>query len=162
MNVKIILIFIAFLININYGSCIENQQQGVKKDASIKSHAEEKVATLFKKFCSVAGCHQGQYPKKKLNLEPDKFYNATVDMPSLQVDSLKLVDTKNPEQSYLLKKVNGESGIVESRMPVDAPPLKEEEIEIIKNWIFNLAENTQKKEDVKLPESKKKSQKLIK
>ena len=162
MPSKIILIFLAFLSGIDYGNCVENQQIEVKKDNDNKSKLQEKVASIFKKNCSVAGCHQGQYPKKKLNLEPDKFFNAIVDVPSLEVDSLKLVDTKNPESSYLLNKVKGETGIVGNRMPDDAPPLKEEEIEIIENWLFSLAEKTEKKEDIILPDSKKKSPKLIK
>ena len=63
---------------------------------------------------------------------------ALIDVNSLQIDSLKLVDTKNPEKSYLLMKVRGDKGIVDQRMPVDAPPLKAEEIEVVEKWVASL------------------------
>ncbi len=96
------------------------------------------VAKIFEQNCATSGCHKGQFPKKKLNLEADKFTAATVNVKSLQIDSLKIVDTKVPEKSYLLMKIRGANGIIESRMPIDAPPLKEAEIKAIEAWVKSL------------------------
>jgi hypothetical protein len=119
------------------------QAQTVTKDStadSTKVKLQSQVVSIFKANCSTAGCHRGSYPKKKLNLEADKFLQATLNVASQEVGSLKRVDTKNPEKSYLLMKIKGEKGIKGWRMPDDAPPLKKEEIKTIEDWIFSLKE----------------------
>lgn len=105
-----------------------------------------KVEKIFGKNCATSGCHKGAYPKKKLNLESDKFLKSLVDKPSLQAGNYKLVDTQNPGKSYLLMKVKGDSGIVKERMPVDAPPLKAAEIKAIEDWVNSLKKIHSKKE----------------
>jgi len=135
------------------------QDKAVKAEKAItasKDALQKKVATEFKNHCAISGCHKGQFPKKKLNLEPDKFYNAIVDVPSLQIDTLKLVDTKSPEKSYLLMKIKGEKRIVGDRMPEETPPMKPEEIEVIEKWIQSLqASATGEKAQKKLDDGKK-------
>ncbi len=166
---KIISIFLVFsLIVIGIIFANDNQDKA-KSEKHTKEQVKQEqllndVRVVFKKHCSVAGCHRGKYPKKKLNLEDDKFVEAIVNVPSLQIDTLKLVDTKRPERSYLLMKVKGGEGIVDNRMPVEAPPLVDEEIEIIEKWIFSLKEPEAVKETIKLekPEKKKTSPELKK
>jgi len=120
---------------------------------------QKQVIALFKKHCATAGCHRGQCPKKKLSLEADKFLTDIVDVPSLQVDSLKRVDTQKPENSYLLMKVKGTKGIVGERMPDEAPPLKPEEIAVIEQWIQSLKAVAPKTGTEKFLRLKKKAQK---
>jgi mono/diheme cytochrome c family protein len=117
---------------------------------------QQQVIALFQKHCAISGCHQGQHPKKKLSLETDKFLADLVDVPSLQVDSLKRVDTISPEKSYLLMKVKGAKGIVGDRMPDEAPALKPEEIAAIEQWIQSLKAVTPKTGIEKTPEAEKK------
>jgi hypothetical protein len=138
------------------------QAQTVDKDStadSAKVKLQNAVSAILKTNCSVAGCHRGAYPKKKLNLEPDKFLEELVNVPSQEIKSLKLVDTKNPEKSYLLMKIKGEKGIKGARMPDDAPPLKKEEIKVIEDWIFGLKEVSSEKEKAPPVEDVKKSPK---
>ena len=120
---------------------------------------QKKVAALFQINCAVSGCHQGQHPKKKLNLEADKFLINLVDIPSLQVDSLKRVDTNKPENSYLLMKVKDAKGIVGERMPDEAPALKPEEIAVIEQWVYGLKAVTQKTGAEKMTDTEKKTKK---
>jgi hypothetical protein len=125
--------------------------------AKKKSNDNQKqVIALFKKHCAISGCHQGQRPKKKLSLEADKFLADLIDVPSLQVDSLKRIDTKNPEKSYLLMKVKGTKGIIGERMPDELPPLKPEEIAAIEQWVQSLKSVTPKTGTEKTPEVEKK------
>ena len=136
------------------------QDKAIKQDK--KMVAEDKdfqkeVTAVFKMHCAVSGCHKGTYPKKKLSLEPEKFLEATINVNSLQIDSLKLVDIKQPEKSYLLKKVKGSDGIVESRMPIDAPPLIDEQIEVIEKWIQSLKVAATDKKALEKPEAGKKA-----
>lgn len=118
-----------------------------KKLAAELQKLTQQVAKIFEENCATSGCHKGQYPKKKLNLETGKFEVAIIDVKSLQIDSLKLVDTKAPEKSYLLMKIRGDKGIIESRMPIDAPPLKEAEIKAIDAWVKSLAVDEKTKND---------------
>lgn len=106
---------------------------------SLKVNLQKQVASIFNANCSTAGCHKGKYPKKKLNLEEDKFVEALVNVPSRELEGYKLVDTQAPEKSYLLMKIKSQQGIVGDPMPVEAPPLKENEINTIETWVFSLA-----------------------
>jgi hypothetical protein len=104
------------------------------------------VEKIMQQSCATSGCHQGAFAKKKLNLESAKFLAALVDRPSLQAEKYKLVDTENPQKSYLLIKVRGDSGMVESRMPIEAPPLQAEEIKALEDWVYSLKKATVKTE----------------
>lgn len=97
------------------------------------------VSEIFQQSCATAGCHRGQYAKKQLNLEADKFMTALVDVVSKQVDSLKLVDRTNPQKSYLLMKIRGDKGMLADRMPIDAPPLTSEALKTVEKWVQSLA-----------------------
>lgn len=98
----------------------------------------DEVERIFAQSCATGGCHKGQYPKKRLNLETDKYFDAIVGKPSLQIDSLKLVEKGDPAKSYLYMKVAGTPGIIEQKMPVDAPALTQPEIAAIEKWIISL------------------------
>jgi hypothetical protein len=93
---------------------------------------------VFVKNCSRAGCHAGSYPPQGLNLDKDHFQRFLIDVPSREVPDRKLVDTKNPEQSYLLMKIKGSEGIVGRRMPAYAPALGAEEISAVETWVQSL------------------------
>jgi hypothetical protein len=120
---------------------VQSQDQQVPQSSTADSMAiaiQKDVASLLKANCATAGCHRGAYPKKKLNLEEDKFVAATVNVSSIQNPELKLVDPKNPAKSYLFIKVTGAKGIVDDRMPLEAPILKKADEELILKWITSL------------------------
>ncbi len=99
----------------------------------------ENVKTIIKNSCGVSGCHQGKYPASNHNFEPDKFLSSVLDVPSLEVPGKKLIDTADPEASYLLSKIKGEPGIVGQRMPAGGrDPLPADEIGAIEAWIVSL------------------------
>ncbi len=75
-----------------------------------------------------------------LNLKEDKFLESLLNVSSQQLRHLKLVDTENPQKSYLLMKIRGDNAIAGRRMPLDAPALNQEEIQIIEGWIMSLKE----------------------
>lgn len=154
------LLLAAVIAVVAIGLVIPIQAQEKSVPGKQQAELQKQVTTIFKKHCATSGCHRGQNPKKKLNLEVDKFVAAIVDVPSLQVDSLKLVDTKNPEKSYLVMKVKGAKGIVGDRMPEEAPPLKAEEIAAIEQWIISLTAAPPSEGTEKVPEGEKKSPKM--
>jgi len=93
------------------------------------------VLEIIKKHC--AGCHWGKSPSKGLNLEPGKI-QAAINAPSQELPALKIIDTADPGASYLLKKVQGGSGIKGSRMPRMGKKLPSADIEILKAWLTSL------------------------
>jgi mono/diheme cytochrome c family protein len=92
------------------------------------------VVEILKKNCT--GCHVGQRPPKGLSLIASKIA-AAFDAPSAEKPALKLIDTANPESSYLLKKILGASDITGSRMP-RGKHMAEADIEALKAWILSL------------------------
>jgi hypothetical protein len=95
------------------------------------------VRTLFKDHC--VRCHRGRFPPQGLSWEPERIA-AAIDAPSRERPDLMIIDTSDPEASYLLKKVRGEDGIVRSAMPPD-DPLKKAEIAILSEWIAGLRQS---------------------
>jgi len=109
------------------------------RDLSVSSMTgQEKVSQIFSQNCSISGCHKGSYPAMNLDLDKDKFLNSLLNVQSQELRELKLVDTENPEKSYLLMKIKGDEAIVGRRMPIDAPPLNEDDIQTIEDWIRGL------------------------
>jgi hypothetical protein len=110
----------------------------------------DRVEKIFSKSCGISGCHQGKYPKMMLNLEPDKFMNSLLSISSKEMSSMHLVNAEDPEKSYLLKKIRGDKGVVGGRMPLESPPLKEEEMKTIEDWVWSLKEAGAGKERISL------------
>ncbi len=106
--------------------------KALPSDSAMKA-ANAGAVSLIKKRC--AGCHSAKNPKAGLNLEPGTLVAAVKDVPSRQVNTLKLVDARGPEKSYLLMKLRGGKGIKGTRMPIDAAPFSAKEIEQIESWI---------------------------
>ena len=92
------------------------------------------VRTLVKQRC--VKCHKGKFPPKGLNLEPANVA-AVLDRPSKEMPSLKIVDTKAPEASYLLKKVRRESGIAGKPMP-PGKALAADQLKVLEAWVSGL------------------------
>jgi mono/diheme cytochrome c family protein len=93
------------------------------------------VLEIIKKRCS--GCHWGKSPSKGLNLEPGRI-QAAIDAPSKEMPAMKIIDTADPEASYLLKKVQGAGDIKGSRMPRFGKKLPAADTEILKAWLTSL------------------------
>jgi hypothetical protein len=105
---------------------------------SVKGFLHGKVEGILRKSCSTSGCHRGSYPKAKLNLEPEKWLGAMKDVLSLQRQETMLIDTADPEASYLLSKVRGDEGIAGKLMPLQAAPLTGKEITTLRLYIHVL------------------------
>lgn len=64
-----------------------------------------------------------------------------VNAPSVEVPSLMRVQPGNPDASYLIQKLEG-TAAVGGRMPLNAPPLPQATIDVIRQWITDGAPNT--------------------
>ena len=90
------------------------------------------VARVFKASCG--RCHGSDRPAVALSLRPENFADAMIDVPSKEIEELKLVDTKAPEKSYLLMKIRGDEGIIGERMPLGSKALGEPAIAAVETW----------------------------
>lgn len=94
----------------------------------------DSVKGLLQKRCT--GCHKGKNPPRGLNLEPANVV-AILDAPSKEVPALKIIDTKSPGSSYLLKKVRRGKDIAGSGMPPHKA-LAAAELQVIEAWLAGL------------------------
>ncbi len=127
--------FIGLVLVFSLGFKLPKNPYLVQSVGATEGRLQEEVTTILKRNCSVSGCHRGTYPQMNLNLEKDKFLKSLFNIPSQEIPSLKLVDKENPEKSYLLMKIKGDKAIVGRRMPLDSPPLREDKIKTIEDWI---------------------------
>jgi hypothetical protein len=83
-------------------------------------------------------CHTnvGRTPAGGLNLTPAVAYDQIVNVASARKPGAIRVIPGDPENSYLVQKIEGRAGIVGLRMPVSGPPfLTDGQILILKRWI---------------------------
>lgn len=88
---------------------------------------------LFSTVC--VECHSGSNPPQGLSLEADQSYGLLVDVPSSEVPTFDRVEPGDPDNSYLIQKLEG-TATVGLRMPANGPPyLTADQIAVIRQWI---------------------------
>ena len=111
--------------------------------ASIQQEIFEKTDTSGRAACTQ--CHSttgGRTPSSGLNLNRDTAYGGLVGVLSRGKAGAVRVIAGDPDQSYLVQKLEGKSGIVGERMPrTGGPYLTPGQITIIKRWIETGAKN---------------------
>lgn len=91
---------------------------------------------IFTPTCAKAGCHSRATAQEGMVLEAGFAYNQIVGRPAQENPGLSRITPGDPERSYLLKKIRGDSDISGARMPQDGPPyLSSAQIDGIAAWI---------------------------
>jgi hypothetical protein len=110
--------------------------------ASIQREIFQTTDSSGRVLCT--GCHTnvGRTPAGGLNLLPDFAHSQLVNVPSRDKPGAIRVIPGDPENSYLIHKLEGRPGIVGLRMPRTAGPyLTEGQMMILKRWIAQGARN---------------------
>lgn len=108
-------------------------QPGGASEAPLAPTVESIQEHLFTPRCAV--CHAGANAPLGLRLEDAQTsYDNLVDVRSVEVPSLFRVEPGNPDDSYLIHKLEGTQAVGD-RMPRGRPPLAPEEIAAIRQWI---------------------------
>lgn len=94
---------------------------------------------VFSDQCEM--CHTGASAPEGLRLDPANSYDLLVGVPSSQQPSLQRVDPGNPDDSYLIRKLEGTAATGE-QMPLSLPPLPQADIAVIRQWITDGAQPT--------------------
>jgi Ca2+-binding RTX toxin-like protein len=90
------------------------------------------IQPIFTARCT--GCHNVAAAPHGLILDADNSYELLVNVASKEVPSLDRVDPGNPDDSYLVQKVEG-TAAVGGQMPLGRTPLTAEQIALIRRWI---------------------------
>jgi methionine-rich copper-binding protein CopC len=94
---------------------------------------------VFTPICT--RCHIGASAPEGLRLDAADSYNLLVGVPSAEVPSVLRVMPGDPDESYLVLKLQGSAGIVGGQMPLGGPYLPQSSIDAIRQWITNGAPN---------------------
>jgi hypothetical protein len=89
-------------------------------------------ANIFTPVCEQ--CHSGATAPAGLRLDAPNAYTLLVGVPSRQQPGLLRVEAGDPENSYLIQKLEGRAATGE-RMPAGLPPLPQSSIDVIRAWI---------------------------
>jgi Ca2+-binding RTX toxin-like protein len=92
----------------------------------------DQVQQIFTSRC--IGCHNGSSAPHGLILAEGQSYDLLVNIASKEVPSLKRVEPGDPDDSYLVQKVEG-TAAVGGRMPLNSTPLTDAQIALIRSWI---------------------------
>ena len=96
---------------------------------------------IFDTNCALSGCHAGARPQLDLNLSTGQSFSNIVNVPSIEEEDLLRIDPGDPEASYLFKKIRGDSDIVGAQMPLGRAALSDAQINLIRDWILDGAQN---------------------
>ncbi|MGE3178867.1 MAG: hypothetical protein AB7O32_15460 [Vicinamibacterales bacterium] len=104
--------------------------------SSIQANILETSDSSNRVACTNCHTNVGRVPAGNLNLLRDVAYDQLVNRMSGQRTNLALVQPGDPENSYLVHKLDGRPGIVNLRMPRNSPAfLTDGQILVIRRWI---------------------------
>jgi len=102
-------------------------------DVVLAPTLESIQANIFDPSCIV--CHSGAGAPQGLRLDAANSFINLVGVPSNEVSLLR-VSPGDPEQSYLIRKLEG-SASVGGQMPLGGPPIPQATIDFVRQWILD-------------------------
>jgi hypothetical protein len=104
--------------------------------ASVQSQIFETTDVAGRQACVNCHTNVGRNPSGGLNLAHGVAYDQIVSVASARKPGAVRIIPGDPENSYLVQKLEGRAGIVGVRMPQSGPPyLTDGQILILKRWI---------------------------
>ena len=88
--------------------------------------------TIFTPICT--NCHAGATAPAGLRLDSANSFAMLVNVASTEVSTLMRVSPGDPDNSYLVQKLEGRAA-VGARMPLGSPPLPQASIDLVRSWI---------------------------
>ena len=92
---------------------------------------------VFTPICTV--CHAGAGAPEGLRLDAANSFNLLVNVPSTEVPSLVRIKPGDPDNSYLIQKIEGHAS-VGAQMPFGGPPLAPDVIAAMRQWVSDGAQ----------------------
>jgi len=114
------------------GEGLDQNGQPIPINPPADSDFQEIQDTVFSPIC--AQCHIGTNAPQGLRLDAANSYAMLVNVASAEVPTLLRVNPGNPDQSYIVHKIQG-SAAVGGRMPLNQAALPQDRIDLIRSWI---------------------------
>ncbi len=147
MKLLLFLLVIAVLTACGAGSGEGLNEQGLPITDDGNHEPEDGITltqlqqTIFGNICT--HCHTGANAPRGLRLDSEEnAYAFLVSRSADEIPSLMRVNPGKPDDSYLIKKLEGAADIVGARMPLGGPYLSQEQIDQVRGWIANGAPRT--------------------
>ena len=99
------------------------------------------VQSIFTTNCAKSGCHAGSSPQQGMNLSENTAYGAIVNITSNEKSTVKRIKPGDPDNSYLVQKIEGAVTITGDRMPKDQGAsgpggyLTQTDIDSVRAWV---------------------------
>ena len=93
------------------------------------------IQPVFSDSCALSSCHTNPAPAALLNLSTGAARASIVGVRSTQLPTLNRIEPRDPANSYLIRKLEGE-GITGARMPQGAPPLSDGMLALFDRWVL--------------------------
>ena len=111
-------------------ACVEEGSNGDPSETLTALQSE-----FFSPTCALAGCHSAGSAQAGMSLAAGQSFGNLVNVPSSQISSFNRVTPFDPENSYLIKKLRGDSDISGDRMPRSGNFLTAAELARFVTWI---------------------------
>ncbi|NOX38628.1 MAG: hypothetical protein GXO78_13950 [Calditrichaeota bacterium] len=121
--------------------CSSPTEETPEEDTGLEPRLSSIQANVFSKTCAVSGCHNSADKQAGLDLSPGKAYSNLVNVRSSQVNDLFRVKPGDPNNSYLIIKLEQDNPPQGVRMPASGNPLPQATIDVIRQWIADGAQN---------------------
>lgn len=96
-------------------------------------------ARVFDAHCALSGCHSGDMPTGRMNLDPDRARESLVGAMARGIQcgasGLVRVTPGSPDMSLLVHKIADETPPCGARMPLSRDPLPPELIQLVRDWV---------------------------
>jgi len=103
--------------------------------ASVQANVFEKTDSAGRPACVNCHTNTGRNPSGGMNLNHDVAYDQLVNVASARKPGAIRVIPGDPDNSYIIHKIEGHPDIVGVRMPQRGPYLTDGQILIIRRWI---------------------------
>lgn len=110
----------------------QNGRPGDGGSSALTATLQSIQENVFTPICTA--CHVGASAPRGLRLDATNSYNLLVGIPSAEVPSIQRVKPGDPDNSYLVQKIEGHAA-VGAQMPLGGPPLPQATILVIRQWI---------------------------
>ena len=124
---------LAFLTQLLIG-CDGGDGTGLPPAGPLVASFSSIQANVFTPNCAVTGCHFGANAPQQLRLDEASSYGLLVGVASKEESGILRVSPGDPDNSYLVQKLEGTASSGQ-QMPLDAPPLPQSALDVIRQWI---------------------------
>ena len=114
------------------GLNVSGRPVGEGGDVPLAATLESIQVNVFDASCTL--CHSGAAAPLGLRLDAGNSFTNLVGVPSAQVGSLLRVDPGDPDNSYLIRKLEGTASEGQL-MPLGGPPIPQATIDFVRQWI---------------------------